>query len=994
MKTIQVLLIENTPADARLVQEMLTDLDDIRFEVTTRDTLEGGTAFLDGHDADVVLLDLELPDSQGIDTFKAVQRRAPLIPVVVLTGLKDEELALEMAREGAQEYLTKGNVNSEILVHTIQYAIERKRVEQRMARLNSLLRAIREVNRLIVQESDPEELATKACTFLANIHGYHQVRMFLTDEVGEAHIGVCVGRDGTEKCTDKRMPACMDRAMADGDMVTVEDREAMCPDCPWTDRYEEAYTAVTVPLSYLGNMYGALSILLPAERHKMEEETGLLWEMANDMAFALYDMELEEKHREAEERYRQLVETTPGLICQLDPDGTTRFVNGYVEELMGYTVEEVVGQNWWDLFYPGSTREQVDELYERFNAGEDVRGVEMEMTDKRGEPHVISWNSFNRWENGSLQRIHGVGMDVTDLQQSEEKYRLLAENAIDVIWQTDLDMQFTYLSASLKEMTGYEPEEWIGTRPTDHAPPEQAEKMREKVEEYLQRWPKQGHARFESQIVGKDGNEIPVEITGKMLVDDREQPVGFQGSARDITQRKQAEEELKESERLHKEAQRVAHIGHWKLDPDMGTPVWSDEIFRIFGLDPEEGEPSFADHEKYLHPDDWPRLNEAMSTASEKGEPFDIEFRIVRPDGDMRWMHALGTATMAEDGTVSEVFGTAQDITRQKEMERQQAFQARMLDNVGQAVIVTTPEGEIIYWNNAAEELYGWKAEEVLEENIVNVTPTNMSREQAQETMEYLRQGKKWAGEFQVQHKDGSTFPVIVTDVPYFDEDGNLEAIIGISFDLTEQKRIQRELEESEAKYRAIVEASHDAIFIYRGDEFLFVNDRVTELSGYSEKELMDLSIWELIHTDDLDIVKDIHHKWVRGEGSPSVYHARVVTKDGNVRYCEFSMTAITYKGTEAAMGAVRDITKQKQAEEERKQALAEMERALELEKQFKADAAHFFLNPIAITKGYMELSMAEMSEEAAEKIRRAEIAIRRVEAVIKNIVTKGEIHE
>ena len=123
------------------------------------------------------------------------------------------------------------------------------------------------------------------------------------------------------------------------------------------------------------------------------------------------------------------------------------------------------------------------------------------------------------------------------------------------------------------------------------------------------------------------------------------------------------EKKLKESEKLHKEAQRVAHIGHWELNPEIGTPVWSDEIFRIFGLNPQESEPSFTDHETHLHPDDWPLLNKAVTLASTEGTPFDIIFRIVRPDGEIRWMHAIGTTTKNEKGKGTKVFGTAQDIT-------------------------------------------------------------------------------------------------------------------------------------------------------------------------------------------------------------------------------------------------------------------------------------------------------------------------------------------
>ncbi len=139
----------------------------------------------------------------------------------------------------------------------------------------------------------------------------------------------------------------------------------------------------------------------------------------------------------------------------------------------------------------------------------------------------------------------------------------------------------------------------------------------------------------------------------------------------EIEDRKQAAEALQTSEDLHKEAQRVAHIGHWELYPEIGIPVWSDEIHRIFGLNPQESEPSFTDHETHLHPDDWPILNKAVTLASAEGTPFDITFRIIQPDDVIRWIHAIGTTTKDEKGKVTKLFGTAQDITERKQMAKQ-----------------------------------------------------------------------------------------------------------------------------------------------------------------------------------------------------------------------------------------------------------------------------------------------------------------------------------
>jgi DNA-binding response OmpR family regulator len=124
---LKVLLVEDNPEHARLVQAYLKKSGQVSFRLVHADTLSAGLERLDRGGVDVVLLDLTLPDSAGLETFRAVQVRANGVPVVVLSGIDDEELAVHAVREGAQDYLLNGEVNSQALLHAIHFAIERKR---------------------------------------------------------------------------------------------------------------------------------------------------------------------------------------------------------------------------------------------------------------------------------------------------------------------------------------------------------------------------------------------------------------------------------------------------------------------------------------------------------------------------------------------------------------------------------------------------------------------------------------------------------------------------------------------------------------------------------------------------------------------------------------------------------------------------------------------------------------------------------------------------
>ena len=134
-----VLLIEDNPGDARLIQEMLVEVEGTSFDVVCADRLSAGLERLDKGGIDAVLLDLSLPDSQGIETFTRMHEHAQDVPILVLTGLDDEGFALETVKKGAQDYLVKGKVNSDALVRVIRYALERHRLLSEVQKLQEQL---------------------------------------------------------------------------------------------------------------------------------------------------------------------------------------------------------------------------------------------------------------------------------------------------------------------------------------------------------------------------------------------------------------------------------------------------------------------------------------------------------------------------------------------------------------------------------------------------------------------------------------------------------------------------------------------------------------------------------------------------------------------------------------------------------------------------------------------------------------------------------------
>lgn len=165
-KLIRILMIEDNPQDLRLIQEMLREIKNPSFELTGSSRLDKGLKLLVRDNFDILLLDLSLPDSTGLDTFASVYEQAPEIPIVILSGLEDEDTAIRAVREGAQDYLVKGLVNPLLLSRSISYAIERKLIEDELIRhryyLNELVEKrteeLEETNRCLQEEVREKEI--------------------------------------------------------------------------------------------------------------------------------------------------------------------------------------------------------------------------------------------------------------------------------------------------------------------------------------------------------------------------------------------------------------------------------------------------------------------------------------------------------------------------------------------------------------------------------------------------------------------------------------------------------------------------------------------------------------------------------------------------------------------------------------------------------------------------------------------------------------------
>jgi len=250
------------------------------------------------------------------------------------------------------------------------------------------------------------------------------------------------------------------------------------------------------------------------------------------------------------------------------------------------------------------------------------------------------------------------------------------------------------------------------------------------------------------------------------------------------------------SERLQI-ATSATNIGIWDWDLVNNNLIWDKTMYSIFDLAEDEFSGAYEAWAATVHPEDIAKANEDVQSALRGETKFDTEFRIVWSDKSIRYIKGDAIVVRDDSDKPLRMIGTYLDITARKKANEENRFKANLLNTIGQAAIATDLNGVVNYWNQAAENIYGWTKEEALGKHIMDLTTSEASNEQALQIMEKLKNGQTWLGEFKVRKKDGTNFPALITNSPIFDEKNILSGIIGISSDITEMKKLEELLEKT-----------------------------------------------------------------------------------------------------------------------------------------------------------------------------------------------------
>lgn len=631
------------------------------------------------------------------------------------------------------------------------------------------------------------------------------------------------------------------------------------------------------------------------------------------------------------QRFRAVWESSLDGLCILDAQGLIVQANPAFCQMMGKSCGEIEGQPLNTLFH--------------FTPKNRIHHQHLSFWDQRVKAYhqihdVTLWNG-NRIQmevtSTALISDQGEGLilsifhDVTEERRSAQR---LAEISQRFQWLYEyapsgyhiLKPDGTIIDVNTKwcQMMGYSKEEVIGRPIFDFVAPHEREASRRSFQLKIE-----SRVRFtqpnERVFQTRSGQEIACLIHDYFTYDENENLVQVLTTIQDISERRRMEEELRESERqLTTLIDNIPGLVYrCRNDRDWTMEYLSPACKEITGYEPEEliGNRiiSFND---LIHPDHRKRLWEKWQKLLSQQAVFEDEYPITTKSGETRWVWERGRGVFDDQGNVLFLEGIITDITARRQTEealkRERALLRTVLDNLPDAIYAKDTACRKTLTNVVDLHNLGCKTEaEVLGKDDFAFYPKDVAEAFCRDDRYVLDTGNPIINrEEKIQCADGTEGHLLTSKVPLRDENGQIIGLVGIGHDITERKKTELALRESEAKFRALAESSPAAIFIYQQNRFVYANPATEKLTGCTQEQLMQLNFWDVVHPDFRELVKERGLARQRGEPVPSHYEFKIITSNGEERWIDFAGAVTTYAGQPAAIGFAYDVTERKQVEE------------------------------------------------------------------------------
>lgn len=743
----------------------------------------------------------------------------------------------------------------------------------------------------------------------------------------------------------------------------------------------------------------------------------------------------EEKLRQSEERFRVAQEMSPYGFTIFQPKfdehgNVTDFIFAYenpaVAKMNGTIPEEVIGKTLLELFpsardtsffniYQWALQTGKPQEMEEYYPGSDAAG------DKWYRLLVVPTNDG----------IAALAQDITEqkrhevsLRESEERFRTMADNISQFAWMADSKGSVLWYNKRWYDYTGVTPEEMEdqGWKKIHH--PDYVGRATEKFNhsiEYGVSW------EDTFPLKGKDGTYRWFLSRALPIKNENGKIVRWFGTNTDITEQIEYQEKLLNSEeqmRLLSEelqakqqrferAEELAHVGSWVMDVKTGEMELSDELKRILGLEPSRKKILISDYMKFVHPDDRKRLTETTSRYHREGRPLEIEYRIVRTDGQVRYIHGVsGTGHQEFMGNVR--YGAAKDITERKLTEialagsEAKLLEAQKLTGVGSfsADLITGK----IEWTEEIYKIY--EIDPQMEPPPFEQFTTMWHPEDRPWIEKTIKDGiennKFISFEGRLLLPKGKVKYISYVSKTVFDAEGKPLKRVGAAVDITERKLQQikleeafRRLQESENQLKAAQKLAKVGSFSinYTEGEKVEWSEEMFRIYGrdVSEGTPTVQEAIKMIHPDDREHTVQVIQS-VKEEKITMEVDYRILTPGRKVKYLHTVFNPLTGSSGDfiQLFGTSLDITENMKQQAVLQQTLEKLERSNEELEQFAYVASHDLQEPLRMVSSYVGILEKRYKEQLDEKARKyisfAVEGAKRMSSLIMDLLTYSRV--
>ncbi|UCE72937.1 MAG: PAS domain S-box protein, partial [Methanomassiliicoccales archaeon] len=631
------------------------------------------------------------------------------------------------------------------------------------------------------------------------------------------------------------------------------------------------------------------------------------------------DIQSIEKLEEIEEKYRILFQKSPASVTLLDKSGKVIDCNESTEHLTGYSRDEIIGRNFSKLStLDTEVMSQMKRVHQKHQKGEEVEPFELEIIRKDGERRWIEVISSLQVKNGEVAGIHIISNDITKqkeakqkLLESEEKYHNLFNKSNDAIFIHDLEGNILDVNSRALDYLGYSMDEVMKLNIRDLHPPHALKASGEAFETIS----KEGVVNFEIDFKKKNGDVFLAEVSSSLFEIGGKKVI--QGIVRDISERRKAEEAIREGE--NKWRSLIDNTSDFILIVDKkGTIEFINRTLPDLEMNDVIGKKIYD-----FQPPESQKIHKAMLKKIFKTGNFEtFQATSTGPEGDLAW-YETKAVPIKKEGQVTSVMLLGSDITERKKAEmalkESEEKYRHIVENSNDLIMLTKPDGIISYLSPACESVLGYAPEDLIGKQPWIFHPDDM--EMVKGVHFQALQGKSGSNfEYRVITKSGKTKWISHSWSPIIDEN-ELQLIVSVVRDITEHRQAQLILQESEEKYRSLVEEINEVIFSVDKDGMItYISPAVESLSGYSVADIVGKPFSYFIYKEDLARVMEEFQDTLFSQLQPREY--RCVKKTGEIFWIRsFNKPIIEDGNIVGARGLLTDITHQKEAEEALRQS-------------------------------------------------------------------------